>query len=86
LLPLSEWADIFMGTAVLLRVQPDVEAILVNRAGNECFIAPIDECYRLTGLIRMRWRGLSGGAEVLREMHVFFDELRRRAGQEAAYA
>ena len=44
--------------------EPDVEALLVNRVGavREYFIVPIDECYKLVGLIRLHWRGLSGGA------------------------
>ena len=33
------------------------------------YIVPIDECYRLVGLIRMHWRGLSGGTEVWKEIH-----------------
>jgi len=51
---------------------------LVNRIGSsaEYFIVPIDECYRLVGLIRMHWRGLSGGTEVWEEIHQFFGHLR----------
>ena len=40
---------------------------------------PIDECYKLVGLIRTHWRGLSGGTEVWEEIGRFFDELRERA-------
>ena len=39
---------------------------------------PIDECYKLVGLIRLHWRGLSGGAVVWGEIGRFFDELRQR--------
>ncbi len=45
----------------------------------EYFIVPIDECYRLVGLIRMHWRGLSGGTEVWKEIHQFFGDLRNRS-------
>ena len=59
----------------------DVEALLVNRVGSarEYFLVPIDECYRLVGLIRIHWRGLSGGSLVWGEIAAFFDDLRRRA-------
>ncbi len=62
-------------------MQPDVEALLVNRVGaaREYFIVPIDECYKLVGLIRLHWRGLSGGAVVWGEIARFFDDLRRKA-------
>jgi hypothetical protein len=36
---------------------------------------PIDECYRLVGLIRLNWRGLSGGSEVWEEVDKFFEQL-----------
>jgi hypothetical protein len=39
----------------------------------------MDECYGLVGLIRTRWRGLSGGREVWEEIERFFEELRRRS-------
>jgi hypothetical protein len=45
----------------------------------EYFIAPIDECYRLVGLIRANWKGLSGGSEVWTEIGRFFSDLRSRA-------
>jgi hypothetical protein len=71
---------------VLSQLQPDIEALLVNRVGHahdlsaaEYYIAPIDECYRLVGLIRTNWKGLSGGSEVWVEIGRFFSELRSRA-------
>ena len=42
-------------------------------------IAPIDECYKLVGLIRANWKGLSGGAEVWAEIGRFFSALRAQA-------
>ena len=58
--------------------EPDVEALLVNRlrGSSEAFIVPIDRCYKLVGIIRTRWRGLSGGADVWKEIARFFEELR----------
>jgi hypothetical protein len=66
-------------SAILEQLQPDVEALLVNRAARECFVLPIDECYRLVGLMRSYWKGLSGGGEVWREIQVFFEEMKRRS-------
>jgi hypothetical protein len=67
-------------------MKPDVEALLVNRVGHareatkaEYFIAPMDECYKLVGLIRSQWRGLSGGTEVWQEIGNYFTALRQKA-------
>ena len=67
----------------LRNMEPLVEALLVNRVGGArwYFIAPIDECYRLVGLIRTKWRGLSGGAEVWGAITEFFSALRARTSQ-----
>jgi hypothetical protein len=86
LLPLDAWAEIVRQNLILRELQPDIEALLVNRVGHthevsqaEYFIAPIDECYRLVGLIRANWKGLSGGSEVWTEIGRFFSDLRSRA-------
>ena len=86
LLTLESWNSIVEVNPVLRHLRPDVEALLVNRIdrpGNvnrlEYFIAPIDACYKLVGLIRSGWRGLSGGAEVWEEIDRYFGELRQRA-------
>jgi hypothetical protein len=39
----------------------------------------MDDCYRLVGLIRTHWKGLSGGNEVWAEIAGFFSALRARA-------
>jgi hypothetical protein len=66
-------------------MEPDVEALLVNRARRALpngeakhFLVPIDECYKLVGLIRTRWRGLGGGTEVWSAIAGFFEDLERR--------
>lgn len=81
LLPLDTWKDIASANPILLDMQADVEALLVNRVGStrDYFLVPVDECYRLIGLIRLHWRGLSGGSLVWGEISNFFDSLRRRA-------
>jgi hypothetical protein len=82
LLSLEAWADLEVQNPALQKMEPDVEALLVNRVGSthEYFLVPIDECYRLVGLIRANWRGLSGGTEVWKEMKDFFDGLKRKCG------
>ncbi len=59
----------------------DVEALLVNRiqGAREYYVVPIDECYKLTGLIRRNWTGLSGGDELWERIRLFFESLKRRA-------
>jgi hypothetical protein len=42
--------------------------------------APIDQCYRLVGIVRTHWRGLSGGHEVWQEIDGFFRELTQDGG------
>jgi hypothetical protein len=86
LLPLDAWNETVQENPALSRLEPDIEALLVNRVGHahelsraEYYIAPIDECYKLVGLIRANWKGLSGGAEVWAEIGRFFSELRAQA-------
>jgi hypothetical protein len=80
LLRLDAWEEIASANPELYTLQPDVEALLVNRVGaaREYFLVPIDECYKLVGLIRLQWRGFSGGAVVWGEIAKFFDDLRRK--------
>lgn len=86
LLTLAAWNGIVNANPVLMEMQSDVEALLVNRVGHargasqaEYYIAPIDACYRLVGLIRLHWRGLSGGADVWQEIGKFFEQLKAKA-------
>jgi hypothetical protein len=92
LLDLSSWSELVAANPVLQTMEPDVEALLVNRisrnlaqgaskASDEALhcLVPIDECYKLVGLIRAHWRGLSGGQEVWLEIERFFTELRDKS-------
>ena len=82
LLPLENWRQIIAANPQIAGMEPDVEALLVNRlgAGREYFVAPIDRCYELVGLIRTHWRGLSGGEKVWQEIGSFLARLREQAG------
>jgi hypothetical protein len=81
LLGLGAWAELEAVNPVLGTMEDDVEALLVDRArgARRHWLVPIDECYGLVGLIRTRWRGLTGGKEVWQEIARFFDDLDRRA-------
>ncbi len=86
LLPLEAWSEIVEQNPILHRMQPDIEALLVNRVGHahgmgraQYYIAPMDECYKLVGLIRGNWKGLSGGEEVWTEIGRFFAELKSKS-------
>ena len=81
LLPLETWSMLVSANPLLGAMEPDVEAFLVNRVGEsrDYFIAPIDVCFELAGLIRVHWRGLSGGDTVWGKIDDFFSRLRRAA-------
>jgi hypothetical protein len=80
LLELEAWTELEAANPVLHEMEPDVEALLVNRAGErrEHWIVPIDDCYELVGVIRTRWRGFGGGEEVWAGIDAFFDDLPTR--------
>ncbi len=80
-LDLDSWQTLRSQNPVLDSLEADSEALIVNRIAGppRHAIAPIDECYRLVGLIRTRWEGISGGDAVELAVGSFFDELRERA-------
>jgi Family of unknown function (DUF5947) len=82
LLSPDAWEAIIRANPDLAAMEPDVEALLVNRVrgAHDYYRVPIDECYRLVGLVRLYWQGLSGGAEVWEEIGTFFADLTRRSG------
>jgi hypothetical protein len=86
LLGLETWNDIVADHPAVRGMAVDVEALLANRVGTtrlgaqaEYFVVPIDECFKLVGLIRTHWKGLSGGTVVWREIDTFFTAIRQRA-------
>jgi hypothetical protein len=83
LLELDTWSEIRAAHPALLQLEPDVQALLVNRVRrgggrNGCFLVPIDQCFRLVGIIRMHWKGFTGGPEVWDRIDRFFTDLRSR--------
>jgi hypothetical protein len=90
LLTLDTWDEIAENNPVLKEMEADVEALLVNRIGHsrgftepEYYLVPIDECYKLVGLIRSHWSGLAGGSEVWRQIAEFFTQLKARSPRAA---
>jgi hypothetical protein len=81
LLELETWEGRVWANPVLAELAPDVEALLVNRArgARQHWLVPVDDCYELVGVIRTRWKGLSGGTEVWQEIESFFERLNQRA-------
>jgi hypothetical protein len=80
-LQLDAWDDLVAANPVLGAMEPDVEALLVHRAGGarDHIIVPIDRAYGLVGTIRASWKGLGGGNEVWREIAAFFEQLSEEA-------
>ena len=75
------WQALVEDNPVLRQLEPDVEALLVNRlhGARDCYRVGVDQCYRLVGLVRTHWRGLSGGTAVWGEMGRFFAALKERS-------
>ncbi|MCM3872188.1 MAG: DUF5947 family protein [Pyrinomonadaceae bacterium] len=81
LLDFESWNEILHENPVLQEMEADTEALLVNRVrgASEYYLLPIDECYKLVGLIRTHWHGLSGGTQMWEAIGKFFAELKERA-------
>jgi hypothetical protein len=81
MLSLEGWSQLVAENELLTTLEPDVEALLINRVSGarDHYIAPIDRCFELVGIIRISWRGLSGGKEVWERIDGFFTELRGAA-------
>ncbi|WP_046470690.1 DUF5947 family protein [Allosalinactinospora lopnorensis] len=79
-LPLDTAAGILDLNPAFADLADDVEALLLHRREDafECFLLPVDACYRLVGLVRMRWKGFDGGEEAWTAINGFFADLRER--------
>lgn len=71
------WQEVVAGCPPAGQLAAEVEALLVNtaRGRQQHWIVPIDDCFRLVGIVRMHWRGLSGGSQVWPEIDSFFSQL-----------
>jgi hypothetical protein len=80
--PADAWEMLLDENPVLRDIEPDVEALLVNRMdeSRDYFRVGVDECYRLVGIVRTHWQGLSGGPAVWAEIDAFFARLTARSG------
>jgi hypothetical protein len=80
-LEIEAWNELRRLNPILMGLDTDAEALIVNRMPDapRYAIAPIDEAYRLVGMIKMNWEGISGGAGVERAIDDFFGQLRERA-------
>lgn len=81
LLSLASWEPLAAANPALGTMESDVEALLVNRLENarEYYLAPIDVCFELVGLMRLHWRGFSGGDRVWKALNDFFARLRENS-------
>jgi Family of unknown function (DUF5947) len=80
-LDLSAWQDLKDINPVLESLEPDAEALVVNRISEPAMYAiiPIDQCYGLVGAIKNNWEGISGGAVIEKAVPEFFEGLRAQA-------
>ena len=80
-LDLVAWERLVAANPVLEDLDPDAEALIVNRMGTPHIhaIAPLDDCYRLVGIIKSTWEGISGGAAMEAAVQRYFDDLRAGA-------
>ena len=74
------WEELKTANPALRSLLPDAEALIVDRLSDphQIAIAPIDECYRLVGMIKASWEGISGGAGPEDATRRFFEQLRAR--------
>jgi len=82
------WNELAALHPALEALADDVEALLVNRirGARMYFLVPIDQCYRLNGVVRSHWSGFTGGDKLWEEMHRFFEALQQHAIPERSTA
>ncbi|HUX68108.1 MAG TPA: DUF5947 family protein [Terriglobales bacterium] len=71
------WAALEAAHPELGAMANEVEALLLNRMEGRqlAFVVPLDQAYRLVGLIRSAWSGWGGGPEVGRALRRYWAEL-----------
>jgi hypothetical protein len=80
-LDLGAWRELVAANPILASLELDGEALIVNRLADppQFLIAPIDRCYALVGLVKLRWEGINGGSNLREAIAGFLDALRREA-------
>jgi hypothetical protein len=80
-LHLDAWNELVAANPVLADLEPEIEALVVNRIADPHLFAivPIDRCYELVGMIKATWEGISGGDAVRNAVDAFFARLDARS-------
>ena len=80
-LDLDAWDRLVAANPALEDLDADAEALIVNRMADPPLyaIAPLDECYRLVGIVKATWEGITGGAVMEAAVARYFDDLRAEA-------
>jgi hypothetical protein len=80
-LELDTWEELERANPILTTLEPDVEALLVDRTrgARRYWLVPLEDPLRLVAIIRTRWRGFTGGAEVWQAIDAFLAALDLRA-------
>jgi hypothetical protein len=79
-LDLAAWEALVALNPVLETLGREGEALIVNRLTDpaQFAIVPTDEAYRLVGLIKANWQGISGGDGVEKAVAGYFEELKAK--------
>jgi hypothetical protein len=82
--PMESWREIVNDNPQLNDMKADVEGLLIHRirSARDYYIVPIDECYKLVGIIRTHWKGISGGQTVWEHVGNFLSTLKQNAQSE----
>ena len=84
LLPLESWEEIANDNPRVREMKPDVEGLLIHRirSARDYYLIPIDECFKLVGIIRTHWKGISGGYTLWEQVANFLSALKQNAQSE----
>jgi hypothetical protein len=80
-LDLAAWQELVAANPILETLEADSEALIVNRLADpaQFLLAPIDRCYALVGLVKLRWEGINGGTNLRAAISDYLDVLRKEA-------
>jgi hypothetical protein len=80
-LDLGAWSRLVAANPILETLEADSEALIVNRLVDppQFALAPIDRCYALVGLVKLRWEGINGGTGLVDAVAEYLETLRAAA-------